>query len=272
MVQVLALFVFGSQYELLTQWKSEVLNAEPIERAFSENLKVIRSPIQSWQKLKIQGLSFRYDEQREALLLNGVSMEMKRGERIAIIGESGSGKTTLLKILHGLYPSARASLQIDSQAVFKTSLADLDFRTMLVPQEPEIFSATIRENITLGMPYDDKTILEFSKLAVFDGVIAELPKGLESVINEKGVNLSGGQKQRLALTRALLFAADKDFILLDESTSSVDPENERRIYENILKHFANKTIIASIHKTNLLPFFNRILKFKQGCLYEQKNS
>ncbi|MEI6805292.1 MAG: ABC transporter ATP-binding protein [Myxococcaceae bacterium] len=269
---VLALFVFGSQYELLTQWKSEVLNAEPIERAFSQNLKVTRNPIKSWKKLKIQGLSFRYDEQREALLLNGVSMEIKSGERIAIIGESGSGKTTLLKILHGLCPNARASLQIDSQAAFDASLAELDFRTTLVPQEPEIFSATIRENITLGMPCDDKKILEFAKLAVFDGVIAGLPKGLESVINEKGVNLSGGQKQRLALTRALLFGADKDLILLDESTSSVDPENERRIYENILKHFEKKTIISSIHKTNLLPFFNRILKFRQGCLYEQKNS
>lgn len=263
-----AFFTFGSQYELITQWKSRVLNAEPIEQEFAANSKQVRQAVGSWQSLKISNLVFRYDERRDLPELDNLSVNIQRGERIAIVGESGSGKTTFLKVLHGLYPSGQCSLQINSMKPNRTSLVDLDLKTMLIPQEPEVFSSTIRENITLGVSHEDQTIMDFARLAAFDGVIAKLPKGLDSVINEKGVNLSGGEKQRLALTRALLFTADKDFVLLDESTSSVDPKNESIIYENILKHFKSKTIIASIHKQHLLPMFDRVLRFESGRLTE----
>jgi ATP-binding cassette, subfamily B, bacterial len=96
-----------------------------------------------------------------------------------------------------------------------------------------------------------------------------LPKGLDSVINEKGVNLSGGQKQRLALTRALLFSKNKEIILLDESTSSVDPENEYDIYQNIWQSYKDKTIVASIHKMNLLKLFDRIIIFDRGKIIDE---
>lgn len=261
-----AFFTFASQYELISQWKSRVLNAESIEQAFDKNTEIVRSPISPWHELKIKNLLFQYNDHRELPHINHLSFEIKRGERIAIIGESGSGKTTFLKVLHGLYPSAQSCLQLDSREPIQTSLAKLDLKTMLVPQEPEVFSSTIRDNITLGVFYEDHTIFEFAEIAAFKSVIKKLPKGLDSVINEKGVNLSGGEKQRLALTRALLFAADKDFILLDESTSSVDPKNEWIIYTNILRHFENKTIIASIHKKHLLPLFDRVLEFKNGTL------
>ncbi len=145
-----------------------------------------------------------------------------------------------------------------------TSFADLDLKTMLVPQEPEIFSSSIRENITLGINYSEKEVLHAVRIANFSGVVAGLPKGLESVINEKGVNLSGGQKQRLALSRALLFAKDKEVILLDESTSSVDSENEMEIYTNVWHAFKGKTVIASIHKMNLLKLFDTIFIFEKG--------
>jgi ABC-type multidrug transport system fused ATPase/permease subunit len=140
---------------------------------------------------------------------------------------------------------------------------------MLVPQEPEIFSSTIKENITLGLPTKAEEIKRVIKLARFNDVVAKLPKGLKSVINEKGVNLSGGQKQRLALARALLFAQDKQVLLLDESTSSVDPENEAHIYEDIFKEYKSKTILASIHKMNLLKYFDRIVMFEDGKIVDE---
>ncbi|HET6346983.1 MAG TPA: ATP-binding cassette domain-containing protein, partial [Myxococcota bacterium] len=105
--------------------------------------------------------------------------------------------------------------------------------------------------------------------ATFDKVLADLPQGLDSVINEKGVNLSGGQKQRLALTRALLFASQKDIVLLDESTSSVDPHNESEIYKNIWSAFESKTVIACIHKLNLLKLFDRIIIFAGGKIVDE---
>ena len=103
----------------------------------------------------------------------------------------------------------------------------------LIPQDPEIFSSTIKENITLGLSFSDKEIKKFTDLARFSDVVKKLPKGLNSSIVEKGVNLSGGEKQRLALSRGLLASEDKEIILLDEPTSSVDSKNELLIYQNI---------------------------------------
>ncbi len=106
-------------------------------------------------------------------------------------------------------------------------------------------------------------------MACFDDTLKQLPNWLESKVNEKWVNLSGWQKQRLALARALLFAKKKKIILLDESTSSVDPENEMEVYKNILKNFNDRTIISSIHKMNLLKFFDRIIMFEDWEIVDE---
>lgn len=263
-------FRFGSVYEQIIVQKNRVGNAEPIEHAFNTRDSLVRSESKAdWNDLNIKDLSFKYDAKAALPTLDNISFHIKRGERIAVIGESGSGKTTFLKVLHGMYPRASGLLSVDHEASFKTSFADLDLKTMLVPQEPEIFSSTIRENITLGIDYDDDKVLHAAKLAEFDNVIEQLPKGLDSVVNEKGVNLSGGQKQRLALTRALLFSKSKELILLDESTSSVDPENEYQIYQNIWQAFQGKTIIASIHKMNLLKLFDRIVMFENSRIVDE---
>lgn len=257
-------FGFTGFYQELAVYKNQVLNAKPIEDAYMSKELVHREPVPPWETLTIQNLSFTYEDTSASPSLHSVHLGIKRGERIAVIGESGSGKTTFLKVIHGLYPSARGRVAFNAHSEIKTSFADLDLKTMLVPQEPEIFSSTIRENITLGVAYSEEEILHATRVANFESVLKSLPKGLDSIINEKGVNLSGGQKQRLALSRALLFSRDKEIILLDESTSSVDPENETEIYQNIWSAFADKTVIASIHKMNLLKLFDRIYIFEKG--------
>jgi ABC-type multidrug transport system fused ATPase/permease subunit len=266
---IFVFFRFSSFYEQITVYKNRVANAERIEDAFVTKDSLVRKKITSWHRLCIQELQFKYDIKSPIVTLNNLRFALRNHERIAIIGESGSGKTSFLKVLHGMYPTASALLSIDNKESFETSFADIDLKTMLVPQEPEIFSSTIRENITLGVNYDDETLMEAARLAAFAQVILQLPQGLDSVINEKGVNLSGGQKQRLALTRALLFSKHKKLILLDESTSSVDPENEYEIYQNIWRAFKDKTIIASIHKMNLLRFFDRIVIFENSLIVDE---
>lgn len=263
-------FAFAGRYEEMIVNKTRVFNAHEIEESFESHEKSDQINVQTWNTIRMKDIVFRYeDDEIGTDHIKNVAFEFSRGERIALIGESGSGKTTFLKILHGMYPGASALIQFDNSHPFKASFTDVDLKTTLVPQEPEIFSASIRENITLGLDYNDDEIFKASDLAEFSDVIRQLPKGLDSVINEKGVNLSGGQKQRLALARALLFAGSKDIILLDESTSSVDPETEAKIYQFIFGHFSNRTILASIHKMNLLKYFDRIVLFADGRITDQ---
>ncbi len=265
-------------YENTILRKTNVENAEEIEEAIEANQakQQEKMKIADWQEMQIHNLNFSYigpKVKQQELHLGNVNLSIKSGERIAFIGESGSGKTTFLKVLHGLYDSASARLTFTGHhgtpSDMQTNFTDIDLATMLVPQEPEIFSSTIKENITLGLPTKKEEIDKVLKLARFDYVVEKLPKGLKSVINEKGVNLSGGQKQRLALARALLFAKDKEILLLDESTSSVDPENEAQIYEGIFSEYTGKTILASIHKMNLLKYFDRIVMFDDGKIVDQ---
>jgi ABC-type multidrug transport system fused ATPase/permease subunit len=119
--------------------------------------------------------------------------------------------------------------------------------------------------------YNNKEIAHFIKLAAFSDVVTRLPHGLESNIVEKGVNLSGGEKQRLALARGLLASKDKEIVLLDEPTSSVDFHNELKIYENIFKSMPEKTIISSIHRLHLLSLFDNIYFFKDGKIVANGN-
>lgn len=263
-------FTFGYIFEDIMRQKADVENVQVIEDSFIKK-EISLSEINKWKDVKINNLNFSYHSEKEkekVYHLDNVSFEFKRGEKVALVGRSGSGKTTFLKILHGLYDNVQAEICVDGKCLPKV-FSEVDFGTMLVPQDPELFSASIKENITFGLDYSNKEIYKYTDLAAFTDVVKDLPKGLKSKINEKGVNLSGGQKQRLALARALLFAESKNMILLDESTSSVDPKTEVSIYKGIFEYFKDKTVIASIHKLNLLKYFDRIVIFENGEIKNQ---
>ncbi len=255
---------FSSTYQDMVIKKARVQNVEDIENDIEKMLKIKKRAIPKWENLKLENVIFKYeDSDKKRNDINNVNIEIRNGERIALIGKSGSGKSTILKVIHGMYSNAKGKILINNKTDMK--LEETDIPTILVPQEPEIFSSTIRSNITMGVNFDESEIEKVMELAQFSEVVKTLPKGLDSVVNEKGVNLSGGQKQRLALARAMIFASDnKDILLLDESTSSVDPNTENKIYENIFKYFSGKTVIASIHKMNLLKYFDRIIIFERG--------
>ncbi len=270
-------FDFGGRYDSVVKQKTSILNAEEIENIGEKNSKKILKKFKNWEKIYIKKLEFSYTGKKYDIDIENIFLE--KGQKIAIIGESGGGKTTFLKTLHGLYLDVNAQVEIDKKT-YQTNFSDINIESMLVPQDPELFSSTIQENITFGMDFSNSEISEFLKIAKAEEFVQKLPQGLKSVVNEKGVNLSGGQKQRIALARALLFAQKKQLILLDESTSSVDPENEVQIYKNIFQKFSHTTIIASIHKMNLLKYFDTIVIFKEGKISDsgsfekllQKNS
>lgn len=263
-------FSFANLYNETVKWRSRVANAEEISNdfrntVFSDNQYLPKN----WSSLFIKNLSFSYHDYSNAdLHIDDINMDLQKGNKIAVIGESGGGKTTFLKLFRGLYLPKTIAIQIDGKKLIG-DFNRISDSISLIPQDPEIFSTTIRENITLGVDYTDDEIKMFTDMASFTDVVVRLPKGLESNIVEKGVNLSGGEKQRLALARGLLASKDKDIILLDEPTSSVDFHNELQIYKNIFASLPDKTIISSIHRLHLLSLFDNIFFFRDGKIVAQ---
>lgn len=263
-------FKFAYMYGDIVRYQANVHNAEELAKEFPAVLSEEETHLSTgWKHLEINGLSFSYhgkqgkSKKNVDLHLDDISFTVEHGERIAFIGESGSGKTTALKIIRGLYAPRSVEIVVDGHQLergFQSMSADI----ALIPQDPEIFNATIRDNITMGVDHTREEIFHYTDMARFTDVIEQLPRGLRSSIVEKGVNLSGGQKQRLALARGLMASVDKSVILLDEPTSSVDPKNELQIYENIFEAFPNTSIISSVHRLHLLPMFDRIVMFDDG--------
>jgi ABC-type bacteriocin/lantibiotic exporter with double-glycine peptidase domain len=200
--------------------------------------------------------------------LHGLSLRIRRGQRIALIGGSGSGKSTLLALLRGMYfPREGVALTVDGHAI--PDWGRLAATVTLIPQEPELFENTILYNITLGLPYTRQEVNRVCQLVCFDEVLAQLPSGLDSNIQEKGTNLSGGQKQRLALARGLLAARNSSIVLLDEPTSSLDHRTEEQTYENLLEALSGKTVIAALHNLQLLRHFDYVYVLQGGYITEQ---
>jgi ABC-type multidrug transport system fused ATPase/permease subunit len=213
----------------------------------------------AWQTIRVEDASLRHPN--GALGLDGVTLELRRGARVALVGTSGAGKSTLLRVLAGLYPADRLRISIDGRA---TELPDLSSVAMLVPQEPEIFESDVRTNLTLGIPRSDEDIARACEVACLEPVLAALPGGLDAAISERGANLSGGQRQRLALARGLLAASRASLILLDEPTSSIDPVTEARIYDGVLAAVPDACVVSSIHRLHLLTRFDTIVLLHAG--------
>lgn len=256
------------QYTQIVQYDTNVQTARFISKDFKKQHLRDDAPElpEKWRSVTIKGLNFSHKETfstgEKAQSLHDIHLQIVRGKRVALIGESGSGKSTLMALLRGLYDAQPgAEIKVDGVNTVVASIAET---ITLFPQEPEIFENTIEHNITLGLPFEEKEILEVCDTAYFTEVLKLLPKGLQSNIMEKGVNLSGGQKQRLALARGILAAKSSDIILLDEPTSSVDPKTEIKIYEKLFEECKDKGVISSLHRLYLLSYFDYIYVLQAG--------
>ncbi|MFD1141618.1 ABC transporter ATP-binding protein [Larkinella insperata] len=267
------------QYTEIVQYNTDVQTARSIGQAYAQQHRPETSETlpARWQTIDIEGLNFRHTKDGDFFQqlgrykragLHDLNIRIQRGQRIALIGESGSGKSTLLTLLRGLYkPEPGMDLRVDDQAY--TDLSLIADTVTLMPQEPEIFENSIEYNITLGLPFSKEDIQQACETARFTGVINQLPNGLETSIQEKGVNLSGGQKQRLALARGVLAARSSDIILLDEPTSSVDPKTEFEIYHQMLSNFRGKAVISTLHRLHLLTMFDHIYILGNGHVLDE---
>jgi ABC-type multidrug transport system fused ATPase/permease subunit len=140
--------------------------------------------------------------------------------------------------------------------------------SLLLPQEPEIFTETVRYNLTMGEKFRPEELSFFSSLCRLEDVIEKIQGGWEANLAEKGLNLSGGERQRFALARGLLRASRREFLLLDEPTSSLDPTTEKQIFFSLIHHFSDRTILTACHRLALVPLFDRILFVRRGIVEE----
>ena len=263
----------AAEYNRIVQYNTDVRTADGIEQAFLQHHRADKKSDlpENWQTIEITNLNFShreaYNQDHAPQSLHNVSIKLQRGKRIALIGESGSGKSTLLALLRGLYePEPGYRLIVDGQP---STLGSLNETVTLFPQDPEIFENTIAYNLTLDLPFDAKDVARACEISHFSEVVNELPRGLESSIQEKGVNLSGGQKQRLALARGILAAQESDVVLLDEPTSSVDPKTEALIYERLFQAFSPKAMVSALHRLHLLHSFDHVYVLEQGRVVAQ---
>lgn len=212
--------------------------------------------------IEFRQLDFHYPDQQQAAL-QGVSLVVRPGEKIGIIGRSGSGKSSLAKLIVGLYQSDAGSLLVDGIDVRQLDVSDLRHNIGYVPQDIQLFSGTLRDNLVSGARYvEDELVLQAAELAGVHEFVRLHPKGYELQVGERGQNLSGGQRQNVALARALLL--DPPILLLDEPTSAMDNTGEERLKQRLSAVISTKTLLLVTHRASMLSLVDRLIIVDRG--------
>ncbi len=243
----------------------ELLNTDD---AVKDPVRPVALPRPVRGEIAFQDVTFRYPARPEASALNGVSLHVRPGETIALVGPSGAGKTTILQLLMRFYDPQAGRITLDGLAL--PDLARSDFRQAiaLVPQDPVIFATSARENIRFGrLDATDAEVEAAAKAAAAHDFLTALPQGYDSYLGERGVMLSGGQKQRVAIARAIL--RDAPILLLDEATSALDAESERLVQAAVEKLSEGRTTLVVAHRLATVKRADRIVVFDQGRIVAQ---
>lgn len=213
--------------------------------------------------IKVNNLSFSYPN-KEALVLENINLEIKKGESIGIIGRTGSGKSTFVDLLLRIYNVEEGKIFYDNHDIRKIPLATLYDNIAYVPQDNFLFNDTISGNINFGKkePVSEEAIINAATLADLSENIGEFKDGYNTLIGERGSTISGGQKQRTSIARALL--KDAPILILDDSVSAVDTDTEDKIIRNLKLTRKNKTTILIAHRISTVRKLDKIMLFDQG--------
>ncbi|HWA34159.1 MAG TPA: ABC transporter ATP-binding protein [Cyclobacteriaceae bacterium] len=224
----------------------------------------------SFQKsITIDNVTYAYANQ--ANLIEGLKLEIKQGEKIAVTGPSGNGKTTLLLLLLGYLRPSSGQMLIDGKVLDHSTEAAWRQHVGYVPQRPFILDGTIASNIAFGDPQADlDTIAALAGDLELAQWISSLPKGIHTEIGERGVKVSGGQLQRISIARALY--RNPEVLVLDEVTNQLDPATETGIFQSLLRMCTGKTLIMITHNHEVLGQFDRIVEVNEGRFTEEKRS
>lgn len=218
-------------------------------------------------KIQCQNLSFSYVSKEENNVLSNLSLTVKKGQKVAIVGLSGSGKSTLINLFLGLYPVDYGTITIDGVPIDQYSRASLRNLLGYVGQDVFLFHDTVRENLTLGQSFPPDNIQEALEVAHATAFVDKLPGGLDTIIGDRGTKLSGGQQQRLTIARAYL--RDPQILLFDEATSALDNKSELLVQKALESVASQKTVIAVAHRLSTIQNYDRIYVLSEGHLVEE---
>jgi len=272
---ILALLTRLFEINTITRQTEEaLLQAAPMTQIFQEEVEVSDEP--GATKLSIsdgaidfKNVQFSYqDNSNNQEIFSGLSLHIKPGEHVGLVGPSGGGKTTLTRLLLRFEDIQDGTIQVDGQDIQSVTQASLRDAIGYVPQEPLLFHRTVKENISYGRPdASDEEIEHAAKLAHADDFIIKLPNSYDTVVGERGVKLSGGQRQRVAIARAILKNAP--VLVLDEATSALDSESEKLIQAAFWELLKGRTALVIAHRLSTIQKMDRIIVLDGGNIVEQ---
>lgn len=219
-----------------------------------------------WETLTIKNLSFNYEKNK---VLTGIDLEIKKGEKIGIVGLSGAGKSTIFKLLLKEYENYKGSITIGKTPLKKIKKSSYVNHIAAVLQETEVFNMTLHQNVVLANSAESENRTLFERaldIAHINDFLPKLPLGAETIIGEKGVKLSGGEKQRLGIARAVF--KNPEILFLDEATSHLDVESEQKIQDSLKKFFKGVTAVVIAHRLSTIREMDRIIVIEKGTIIE----
>lgn len=217
--------------------------------------------------IRFRGVKFAYPSRPELTVLNGISLDVEAGKKVALVGHSGAGKSTITQLLMRFYHINSGAIIVDGKNVNEYDITELRRNIGIVPQEVLLFGGTIGENIAYGRPNaTEAEIINAAKKANAWDFISSFPEGLETVVGERGVKLSGGQRQRVAIARAVL--KDPSILILDEATSSLDAESEQLVQQALDELMKNRTTIIIAHRLATIRKVDTIYVLNEGVISE----
>jgi ATP-binding cassette subfamily B protein len=239
-----------------------------VKSAITTPASPLALPVPARGDVSFENVSFAYPARPDAQAVDGVSLSVRAGEKVAIVGPSGAGKSTLFQLLLRFYDPASGTISLDGVSIRMADPGEVRKRIALVPQESVAFAATARENIRFGRPEaTDAEVERAADLAHATEFIRRLPQGFETQLGERGVTLSGGQRQRIAIARAIL--RDAPLLLLDEATSSLDAESETLVQTALEELMRHRTTLVIAHRLATVLSCDRIMVMDQGRIVEQ---
>jgi subfamily B ATP-binding cassette protein MsbA len=258
--------LFGSYQEAIgaAQRVFELLDMQPSVAELARPTPLAK-PVRG--ALALEGVSFRYSPELVDVL-HDVSLDIAPGEVVALVGPSGAGKTTVASLIPRFWDVTGGRITLDGVDIRELTFADLRGSIGLVPQEPALFSGTVRENIAYARPTaSDEDVLAAARAAHAIEFIERLPLGLETRVGERGIKLSGGQRQRIALAR--VFLKNPAVVVLDEATSSLDNESERLVEEAMEELLRGRSTLIIAHRLRTVRRADRVLVIERGHVVEQ---